>query len=502
VYSKRTQQPPEPSAKTPPTKGEESDDFAEDFKERKRKVPEIKRVKRKEEPVPVVTPQRQDVLDEESDGEDDTLSDLDNAEPKVEQREEEIRRNSHELLSDHKELDTEDSEDTRRQQFVADIRRQSEEILNSINMPEEATPPMQSSKDVATEEDELKGARRRVDDLRRKSIELLNALDSPKGLSDFSMEDIPPTMSDQESDSELSDLENDQAPKKDINRTRLVENIQLFESTNDFEMRRESEELLTVIKMEEATSATRTPVNTPIPSSTSTPVNTPDLSAVKQPQDSPLQRVRLELRKLSLDIMQNKQEQEEEPSPSEDSEHVKSVLVFRDQSAETSPKLMSLSDREEDSFEGLLEEERKGPLVDDISESISDLEDAPSAGSISVNDPEPEPQETNDLMNASATAFELSGAGNEEFNGIYRWFHATNNYLKFETGATYAMYPEPFGESAYMWYISKIDENNLQEQYYSSFHKGEKPPEQWQCVIGQLPAPTLSPHYDDLGEDP
>ena len=56
-------------------------------------------------------------------------------------------------------------------------------------------------------------------------------------------------------------------------------------------MRRESEELLTAIKMEEATSATRTPVNTPIPSSTSTPVNTPDLSAVKQPQDSPLQRV-------------------------------------------------------------------------------------------------------------------------------------------------------------------------------------------------------------------
>ena len=94
-------------------------------------------------------------------------------------------------------------------------------------MPEEATPPMQSSKDVATEEDELKGARRRVDDLRRKSIELLNALDSPKGLSDFSMEDISPTMSDQESDSELSDLENDQAPKKDIDRTRLVENIQL-----------------------------------------------------------------------------------------------------------------------------------------------------------------------------------------------------------------------------------------------------------------------------------
>jgi len=125
----------------------------------------------------------------------------------------------------------------------------------------------------------------------------------------------------------------------------------------------------------------------------------------------------------------------------------------------------------------------------DISESISDLEDAPSAGSISANDPGLEMQETN--------AFELSGAGSEEFNGVYRWFHATSNYLKFETGATYAMYAEPFGESAFMWYISKIDENNLQEQYYSSFHKGEKPPEQWQCVIGQLPAPTLLPHYDE-----
>ena len=88
-YSKRTQQPSEPSVKASSIKDEENEDFA-DVKARKRKVSAIKRVRRKEDPLSVETPQREDLRDEESDGEDDTLSDLDNAEPKVEQREAEV----------------------------------------------------------------------------------------------------------------------------------------------------------------------------------------------------------------------------------------------------------------------------------------------------------------------------------------------------------------------------------------------------------------------------
>ena len=106
-----------------------------------------------------------------------------------------------------------------------EIRRESEEVLNSIASPsgfdglsDMASPPPRSD------------FRMQVDDLRRKSIELLEALESPKGIENFQMDDEDDSKDIAfDEDSDISDLEE---PVK--SKVQIVENIQIVTNILSF----------------------------------------------------------------------------------------------------------------------------------------------------------------------------------------------------------------------------------------------------------------------------
>merc|ERR1711990_809936 len=117
-------------------------------------------------------------------------------------------------------------------------------------------------------------------------------------------------------------------------------------------------------------------------------------------------------------------------------------------------------------------------------ESLSDLEELGEQEEIAEAEPP--------LSHLKRLVFEVTGAGSAEFNGTYRWFHETNNFVKFSRGATYTLDFQR-SQGGYLWHLSKLNDSFDPEHYYSNLCTSPVPsPDSWNCLLGVAPAPEIN----------
>merc|ERR1719499_2787231 len=87
-------------------------------------------------------------------------------------------------------------------------------------------------------------------------------------------------------------------------------------------------------------------------------------------------------------------------------------------------------------------------------------------------------------------AFKVIGAGNQEFDGTYRWFHVLKSFVKFESHGTYTLVSEMSGIGK-LWHLNKMNAANQPERFYSGYAEGDVLPKDWECVLGNLPSPRI-----------